>query len=153
MWNHDSDSQASSAADSVDMKETPNGSFSIGRFLEESDEERRRNYERNCHVRLLKELRAKQASEAAILTRTQDQENEALWSSAGASMTVATRPMLTCHSMWQWKSQTPGLSAVNLRITWLLPLTLTVSRLIGTDGKALVSPPNNPAPEAGLSHT
>ena len=29
-------------------------------------------------------------------------------SSRGASTKVAMRPETTCHSMWQWKSQTPG---------------------------------------------
>lgn len=29
------------------------------------------------------------------------------WMSRGASTKVARRPEATCHSMWQWKSQTP----------------------------------------------
>ena len=29
-----------------------------------------------------------------------------VWSSRGASIIVAMRPESTCHSMWQWKSQT-----------------------------------------------
>ncbi len=32
-------------------------------------------------------------------------------SSWGASTIVAIRPMTTCHSIWQWNSQTPGFSA------------------------------------------
>lgn len=56
-------------------------------------------------------------------------------SSSGASMMVATRPIATCHSMWQWKSWMPGLSATNRITAELLALTVTTSRLMGTSGK------------------
>lgn len=54
---------------------------------------------------------------------------------SGASIIVAASPVARCQSMWQWKNQTPGLSALN-RITKLLNgLTMSVSRRIGTAGK------------------
>lgn len=37
MWDNGDDSDSSSTADSVGVKETSNDNFSIGRFLEESD--------------------------------------------------------------------------------------------------------------------
>jgi hypothetical protein len=42
--------------------------------------------------------------------------------SCGASMNVATSPEATCHSMWQWKSQTPATNKcqlVNLNYSYL----------------------------------
>lgn len=78
--------------------------------------------------------------------------------SSGASTKVAVRPLATCHSMWQWKSQMrerikcqlrttldvgtwkkqgghiSGLSARKRRTMWPFGRTMTVSRLIGTSG-------------------
>jgi len=44
---------------------------------------------------------------------------------------VAVRPEATCHSMWQWKSQTPGLSERKRRTRWPFGWTRMVSRRIG----------------------
>lgn len=78
------------------------------------------------------------------------------WSEVGASIIVAMRPDATCHSMWQWKSQTrgeersqlgllgrgrygwrdlSGLSALKRRTMLPIGRTMKVSRLIGTAGK------------------
>ena len=75
------------------------------------------------------------------------------WRAVGASIIVAMRPDATCHSMWQWKSQTraeetsqlgllvtdrydlSGLSALKRRTMLPIGRTMKVSRLIGTAGK------------------
>ena len=76
------------------------------------------------------------------------------WRAEGASTMVATRPASTCHSMWQWKSQTregdvsamfhravqggrdlSGLSARKRRTMFPPGRTMRVSRRIGTLGK------------------
>ena len=55
--------------------------------------------------------------------------------SSGASIIVATSPDATCHSTWQWKSHTPGLSARKRRTMLPFGFTMNVSRRIGTAGK------------------
>lgn len=57
------------------------------------------------------------------------------WSARGASIIVATRPVAMCHSIWQWKSQMPGLSARNRKTILLFGWTMKVSRFMGTAGK------------------
>ncbi len=60
------------------------------------------------------------------------------WSARGASIMVAMRPDATCHSIWQWKSQMPGLSARKRRTMLLFGWTMKVSRFMGTVGKVEV---------------
>jgi hypothetical protein len=46
----------------------------------------------------------------------------------------------TCHSIWQWKRNTPGLLALNRKTAYDLGLTETTSRMGGLLAKPLVRP-------------
>jgi hypothetical protein len=50
------------------------------------------------------------------------------------STNVMINPESTCHSIWQWKSQTPGLSALKRMTRWPFGLTRMTSRRIGLVG-------------------
>lgn len=78
------------------------------------------------------------------------------WSCFGASMKVMVKPASTCHSIWQWKSVIPGLSALKRITAFPPPLIRTTSRRIGVFGGGAVEggrggPSSGPGPEREIT--
>ncbi|TFY82856.1 hypothetical protein EWM64_g1162 [Hericium alpestre] len=90
----------------------------------------------NCtHLRVLEADATRMSGTVAkeFITHARHREHvlRARCASSGASMNTTARPTSRCHSMWQWKIHTPGLSATTRSVTLFIDGTWTVSRRIG----------------------